>query len=203
MFAGLKIKTPLEQAQIQQMPDNELVEAFKRSRDTVYFDQLYRKYASKVYGKCLSFFKDPVRAEDAVQDIFIKVLMKIRSFRGNSKFSTWLYSVTYNYCIDRLRKNRRDPLVFPEDMPWDAASDDDIHEKELLEIEIDRLKTVLEDINVLDKAILLMKYQDSMSITEIGEIIEKKDSAVKMQLKRARHKFMRAYRRRYDKKAYE
>lgn len=66
--------------------------------------------------------------------------------------------------------------------------DDDVPDQELLEMEVKQLKRVLEEIPVDDKAILLMKYQDDMSIKEIAGILGKTESAVKMRIKRAKAK---------------
>ena len=70
---------------------------------------------------------------------------------------------------------------------------DEVEDATLLEMEVSRLKKVLEEIPPGDKAILLMKYQDGMSIKEIAEILSKTDSAVKMKIKRAKHKAKERY----------
>lgn len=80
--------------------DEELVRLYVTTQRNEYFESLYSRYCDKVYRKCLSFSKDPARAEDYTHDVFLRLIMKIGSFREEAKFSTWLYSVTYNYCMD-------------------------------------------------------------------------------------------------------
>lgn len=149
-----------------------------------------------MFSKCITLLKDEGQAEDAMQDIFIKVLVKLSKFAGKSKFSTWLYSITYNYCIDLIRKNKKGRLVeIEDDLP--GFDNSEIEDKVLLEIEVERLAIILDKIPTMDKAILLMKYQDSMPIKVIAKTFEKTESAIKMQIKRAKYKFQREYRLNY------
>ena len=71
------------------------------------FGILYDRYAEKVYHNCISFVKDVDLAQDLAHDVFLKTFLNLAKFEGKSKFSTWLYSLTYNFCIDYLRKNNK------------------------------------------------------------------------------------------------
>jgi RNA polymerase sigma-70 factor (ECF subfamily) len=73
------------------------------------FATLVRTHADAVYGHALRFFGDPQTAEDAAQEVFVKVYRTIGSFDGRAKFSTWLYRVTRNVCLDMTRAGRRTP----------------------------------------------------------------------------------------------
>jgi len=177
-----------------------LIKQYLEHRDTQAFNELYKRYSAKVYAKCISMLKDESLAADATQEIFTKVFLKLGSFGEKAKFSTWLYSVTYNYCIDFIRKQKRDLQLFTdgaEDLP-DIIDDDD-DDKELLAMEVGRLRKVLEEIPPGDKVILLMKYQDELSIKEISSALNKNESAIKMQLKRAKTKAKVAYKKMYSK----
>lgn len=77
------------------------------------FEELYAKYSRKLYGLCLRMSGNQNDAEDYMQEIFIVLLKKIKAFRGESKFSTWLYRVAVNTCISQLRK-RKGIMVAPE-----------------------------------------------------------------------------------------
>ncbi len=160
---------------------------------TVYFDMLYERYAKKVYAKSLSMLKNTDEAEDAVHDIFMKILLKLSKFNLRSKFSTWLYAITYNHCIDKIRLNKKRNINQIEDEMLDIPDGTEDNEKFLLEIKVERLGTILEKIPKEDKAILMMKYLEEMKIKEIAQITQRTDSAIKMQLKRARHKLERIY----------
>ena len=154
------------------------------SQSSQYFDELYRRYAAKIYGKCISLLRNDAAAADATQDIFMKLLLNLSRFSGKSKFSTWVYSITYNFCIDVIRKQKKRQIQSnaPEDLPEEEVQE--ISDAELLEIKVNRLRTVLDEMNPNDKVILLMKYQDRMTIAEIAEGMALTESAVKMRIKR-------------------
>ena len=143
--------------------------------------------------------KSEARAQDAAQEIFVKVLLNLSKFSGKSKFSTWLYSITYNYCIDTIRKSKKDVGVLVDDInTYGDQVEDEIEDSELMETNVHRLKEILNAIPAGDKAILLMKYQDGFSIKEICSILEKSESAVKMKIKRAKEKFIKTYKKVYS-----
>jgi RNA polymerase sigma-70 factor (ECF subfamily) len=71
------------------------------------FTLLYRGYSGFVHRICLRMLRDPAEAEDAAQDVFVRVFLKINTFRGESAFSSWLYRLTTNVALMRLRKNKR------------------------------------------------------------------------------------------------
>src|SRR5690606_38754422 len=110
----------------------------------------------------------------------------VSRFKGGSKFSTWLYSITYNYCIDLIRKKKKTHIVEVDDFSkMEDTIEDTIEDKEILEVDIDRLQDILKNLNPDDKAVLMMKYLDDMSIKEMGDVLDKTESAIKMKIKRA------------------
>lgn len=142
--------------------------------------------------------KNEELAQDAMQDIFIKIYMNLAKFSGKSKFSTWVYSITYNYCIDFLRRKKKEKNIFSDEIENVGEPIEEVPDKELLEMQVSRLKRVLNDIPVGDKAVLLMKYQDEMSIREIAGMLDKSESAIKMKIKRAKHKALKQYKELYN-----
>ncbi len=174
--------------------DEDVVKEYLATSNVAYFDILYKRYSGKVFGKCISILKSESAAEDATQDIFMKILLNLSKFSGKSKFSTWLYSITYNFCIDTIRRRKKDKSVLVDDMSMEHdTADDDIEDRFLMETNVKRLKVILEKVPTGDKTILLMKYQDEMSIKEIGGILGKSESAVKMKIKRAKQKFKKIH----------
>jgi RNA polymerase sigma-70 factor (ECF subfamily) len=71
------------------------------------FAFIYRSYSELVHRICYRMLRDPAEAEDAAQDVFLRVFLKINTFRGESAFSSWLYRLTTNVALMRLRKNKR------------------------------------------------------------------------------------------------
>lgn len=160
------------------------------------FEVLYNRYYTKVLDKCYSFVKNKQQAEELTEDIFSKVFEKLPSYKQLSSFSSWLYSITYNHCIDYLREKKK--LHYPN---WDRENElpeiiddtDDIIE----EINYDNLLTVLELIHPEEKALLLMKYQDELSMKQIGVALRISEDAAKMRLKRARARVLYLYKQKY------
>jgi RNA polymerase sigma factor (sigma-70 family) len=180
----------------RELSDSEIVREYLRTQNSSYFSMLYRKYSGKVYGKCISILKQEDEARDAVQDIFVKIMLNLGNFGEKSQFSTWIYSITYNFCIDVIRKKKKDKTLFSEDIERapDVAADE-VPDQYLLEMDMKYLKQVLEELPTGDKMILLMKYQDDMSIKEIADILDKTESAIKMKIKRAKHKAQEIFER--------
>ena len=128
-------------------------------------------------------------AQDLTQSILLKAFLHISKFEGRSSFSTWIYAITYNTCINFLKNKKRRSYITDEfDNKHDISADDEneIESKKLFEIDIEHLKQLLNEIKPSDKMLLLMKYQDNMSIEDIAEELELSNSAVKMRLLRAR-----------------
>ncbi len=178
-----------QQTAYQEQTDAEVIRAYLATQDARYFSQLYRRYANKVYGKCISILKNDAAAKDAMQDIFVKIMLNLGNFGEKSQFSTWVYSITYNYCIDAIRKKKKEKTMFSEDIERapDVAADE-VPDQFLLEMDMQNLKAVLEALPDSDRLILIMKYHDDMSIRDIAEILSKTESAVKMKIKRAKEK---------------
>ncbi len=93
------------------------------------FERIYRRYSKRVYSVCLRIAKNDSEAEDLTQEAFLLLFRKIHTFRGESKFSTWLHRLTVNVVLMRLRKKR-----YPEvslDAPLEPGEEDS---KPLLEL---------------------------------------------------------------------
>ena len=168
------------------MPDEAIIRAIVKDGKSDVYGILYDRYSNKVYRKCISFVKDETVAQDMVQDIFLKVFFQLPKFKGNSRFSTWLYAITYNFCVEHYRKNSKIKQVEIGD--HHDQVDDESEDLEILEYRVDQLKQALDKIDPHEKKLLLMKYQDDISIKEIMNELEISESAVKMRLSRARQR---------------
>lgn len=173
--------------------DEELVHEFIHTQRNTFFEEIYRRYADKVYRKCLSFTKDPARAEDFTHDIFLKLILKLGTYKETARFSTWLYSITYNYCMDQLRIYKKRSEVYTDE-ELEVHDDTDLNSAfEEPEVEIRRLNNALDHLHAEEKSILMMKYQDDLSIREIAGIFQITESAAKMRLLRSREKLRSRY----------
>ena len=156
------------------------------------FETLYNRYVDKVYRTCLSMTKDTETAQDYTQDIFIKAFEKFDSFQNRSSFSTWLYSIAYNYCADQLRLAKRLPTTtWEQESPGHNKAD--TQEAQLHEETLQVMRQAMETLSPAERALLRLKYEDGMSIEEIAQLYGLKPSAVKMRLKRSREKIQDLY----------
>ena len=175
--------------------DEELVEKIVAKNDTLLFGVLYDRYAKRVYNKCYGFAKSQDEAEDLTQDVFLQLFLKLASFKGKSKFSTWLYSFTYNFCVNYVNRNKQrklsDKSVRLEQTEYKLT--EEVPDESIYEMKAKTLESALNKISVEDKSILLLKYQDGASIKELAEVLDLGDSAVKMRLKRAKAKLLEIY----------
>ncbi|WP_235855825.1 RNA polymerase sigma factor [Flagellimonas aequoris] len=177
------------------LSDEELVEQIVANNDPLLFGKLYDRYAKMVYNKCFGFAKSESEAEDLTQDVFLQLFIKLRTFKGRSKFSTWLYSFTYNFCVNYVNRNKqlkiRDQSVQVDESDYKLS--EDVPDESLYEMKADKLKKSLDLISAEDKSLLLLKYQDGASIKELVELMDLGDSAVKMRLKRAKERLLEIY----------
>lgn len=177
------------------LPDEVLVEAIVKTNNTQLFEVLYDKYVKMVYNKCYSFANGEDEAKDLTQDVFLRVFIKLSSFKGKSKFSTWLYAFTYNYCVNYVTRNTAKKIEKK------AVSSDSIenigeevdYEEDFNDMRVKELKMTLDLIAPNDKMILLLKHQDNLTIKELSEVLDISQSAVKMRLKRAKEKLLIKY----------
>lgn len=176
--------------------DEELVNAIVSVNDTLFFEILYDRYAKVVYNKCYGFSKSNQEAEDLTQDVFLKLFVKLGTFKGKSKFSTWLYAFTYNHCVNYVNRNNSKKIekksVDAENLQEDYYNPEE-DDYEINQLRVEKLKEALEKIAPEEKMILLLKYQDFLSIKELTDILGIGESAVKMRLKRAKEKLINVY----------
>ncbi len=185
-------------ARPKKIPDDELIDLYLASQSQEHFSMLYGRYSDKVYSKCLSLLKNEAAAQDAAQDVFLKIFLNLAKFNKKSRFSTWVYSITYNYCIDYLRRKKKEKTILTDEEEGKDPIEEDFDEKEILEMEIERLAFILDKIPPEDKMVLLMKYREDLSIKDISKAFDKSESAIKMKLKRAKNKVRKLYNENFD-----
>lgn len=174
------------------IPDDEIIRRLRTVGSSGDFEILYNRYYNKVLSKCQGFVKNRITAEELAEDIFSKAYEKLPSFKQLSSFSSWLYSITYNHCIDYLREKKK--LHYPE---WNQENRIpeiiDESEEPIEDINYDNLLLIMEQIHPEEKALLLMKYQDNLSMKQISAALRISEDAAKMRLKRARARVVYLY----------
>jgi len=180
---------------VHKLSDEALVEAIVKTNDTLLFEVLYDRFAPMVYNKCYGFANGVDEANDLTQDIFLRVFVKLASFKGKSKFSTWLYAFTYNHCVNYVTRNTAKKIekksVNPDSIENIGEEVDSTYEFQNMKVE--QLKKVMTFISPDEKMILLLKYEDNLTIKELSDTLDIGESAVKMRLKRAKDKLVQLY----------
>jgi RNA polymerase sigma factor (sigma-70 family) len=172
--------------QSQVLTDEQLVCLYLNG-NTSCLEYLYQRYFNKVYRKCYGYTRNHNEAFDIAQDVLIKSFAKLATFKGNSKFSTWLFSITANYCVEVLRKNKH--IAFEKiDDQFILTDISDDNSSELFDYYLPELINVLKEIPEIDQAMLRMKYEQNYSIKDLQDSFNLSASAVKMRLQRARHR---------------
>ena len=103
-----------QELEMNDIPEEETIRLAQEGNAAA-FEQLYRRYSRRVYSLCFRMVKNDSEAEDLTQEAFLLLFRKIRTFRGEARFSTWLHRLTANLVLMRFRKKR-----FPE-MSLDAT----------------------------------------------------------------------------------
>lgn len=145
------------------------------------FEQLVLRYESMVYSQAKKAFRNESEAEDFTQDIFLKAFEGLSTFKGRSKFSTWVFSIARNEIIRKYRKDH------PEiDMPIDGISSDvasvgsSSQESEVLERETtDKIRSLVEKLPELYRKPISLHYFENMSYKDISENLNLKMNTLK------------------------
>lgn len=158
--------------------------------DTKAFAVLVERYKDLVFTLALRMLKNREEAEEVAQDTFIKVFKSLSKFKGDSKFSTWIYRITYNSCLDVLKKYKQEyPMVAIDEFTERQVANldnafDALAEKEQRQTIDDCLQRLPKE----DSFLLTLYYFEEQSLDEIAKIVGLTANNVKVKLFRGRKK---------------
>ncbi|MFQ5656054.1 MAG: RNA polymerase sigma factor [Candidatus Methylomirabilales bacterium] len=169
-----------------------------KAGDSEAFDVLFRRHVKTVYRQAFKLVGNEAEAEEVVQEVFLTLYEKAKTFRGDAAFSTWLYRLTMNAALTKLRRRRRSREVAIEDhMP--QYQKDGHHlvrpvvdwsqdlEKHVMSAEMQRiLQQALDQLQPKDKAVVVLSDLEGISNQEIAKALGLSVPAVKARLHRAR-----------------
>lgn len=156
------------------------------------FEELVRQYEKRVYAVALRSSGSPEDAADITQEVFLRAWRSIESFRGDSGFSTWLFRITMNLCVDHARHKNAQPQIQPlvvgeEDAERPIPDPAPTPEEHLENSELGReLAAALDEVSEEHRRIVLLRDVSGLSYTEIAEVLEISEGTVKSRLSRAR-----------------
>lgn len=158
--------------------------------DTKAFSTLVNRYKDLVFTLAIRMLKHREEAEEVSQDTFIKVFKSLGKFKGDSKFSTWIYKVTYNTCLDRIKKNKRQikEIAIDEFSEHEIKTIDNaltyLERKEQEE----KIQECLQLLPSQDSFLLTLYYFEDLSLEEISKIVDIEPNTIKVKIFRSRKK---------------
>ena len=169
-------------------PDIDLIQLVLAGSQAEYA-QLVDRYRNFVFTIVLRYVKSREDAEEVSQDIFIKAYRSLADFKGASKFSTWLYTITTTTCLSFLRKKKLDMHSLDNEKVFAVADNIDggmsanqIEQKSKVNMVNEAIKLLSPD----DAQVITLFYKGEQTLEEIAAIMGKEPNAVKVQLHRAR-----------------
>jgi RNA polymerase sigma-70 factor, ECF subfamily len=144
------------------------------------FEEIVREHQSMVFSLCYHFLHDSYLAEEAAQDVFLRLYRNLASIRSASHLLLWLRKVAYRRCIDESRKMPAAPPLAMEEVPEPAA--DDHRQDPWLSRRLQRLVSSLPEDSRL---VVILRFQEELELAEIAEILEVPVNTVKSRLLRS------------------
>ena len=192
------VRAFLISAPLSELTDEQLVSAHLVGRHGA-FDVLYNRYRDRLVHFVTRKTGDPDRAQDLVQEAFIRVTRHLKRFDTSKKFSTWIYTIASNLSKNELRNRSRSPLVLFQKLvsTWDddhrplqfedsSMRPDDMYRRRFLK---DLVKDTVEDLPEHHRLVFQLRELEGKSYEEISQITGVNLGTVKSRLHRARHSF--------------
>jgi RNA polymerase sigma-70 factor (ECF subfamily) len=158
--------------------------------DQIAFGKLVEAYQTPVYNLAYRMLNNSGEAEEAAQEAFVRAYTRLESYNPAHKFSTWLLSITSNYCIDQLRKRRAVLLSIDEPLPPHPALHSDGEKNPESQVVMSEqqqmVQSLLSELEPEYREAVVLRYWYELSYDEIAEIMDTTVSAIKSRLFRAR-----------------
>lgn len=174
--------------ELENRTDEEIVELVPRDKE--FFGVLIHRYKEKMMRYVRRIGGGTTESvEDVVQNIFIKAYVNIESFRTGQRFSSWLYGIAHNECIDYWRRNKKHTNISLDENVELAAvlsSGENIEEDLFKKEEQQEVRKILDQLPVKFKEVLVLRYLEDKDYQEIGDILKKPVSTVGTLIYRAK-----------------
>ncbi|MBQ3548910.1 MAG: sigma-70 family RNA polymerase sigma factor [Oscillospiraceae bacterium] len=157
-----------------------------RDGDSAAFGELVEHYRDNVYRLAYRMCGNPHDAEEAAQEAFVAAWRALPNFRGDARFSTWLYRLTTNAAIDLLRREKRHHGASQEEIPELADTADSPQQQMERSEEQEAVQRGLSAIGEEYREILLLRYMQELDYAEIGALLHLPAGTVKSRLNRAK-----------------
>jgi len=156
------------------LPDGKLIEKFLKTNDRHYFGILFQRYTHLVFGACMKYLKNENDSEDAVMDIFEKLLTDLQKHEV-SNFKSWLYSVSKNHCLMKLRKDKtikysNNDLIKTEGQIVEMPEPMHLNSKMEKELQLENLEKALQHLSKEQRTCLELFYLQQKCYKEVSSI---------------------------------
>jgi RNA polymerase sigma-70 factor (ECF subfamily) len=168
--------------------EREIIEACQQG-DRIAFQQLFDLYKDKVYSMALHFSRDETAARDITQQVFLKLFIGITRFRHDSQFTTWLYRIVANVCIDEHRKRSRFVGLADGYEVKNMESNESQEESYVRQQLAESVRAAIGDLTPKLRLPILLKYVEGLSYDEMAEVIGCSKGTVASRLNRG-HKIL-------------
>ncbi|POZ87966.1 MULTISPECIES: RNA polymerase sigma factor [Petrotoga] len=175
------------------MTEEKFVEDLKKNNPDS-FKKLYEEYAPKIYGVLINYVNHD-EIEDALQEVFLRIIKGINGFKGRSKLSTWIYRIAVNVGKNYTRKYQRSKetsVDFEDETDQNhniqAISNTNVKNEVLEELDYQMILNIMEKLNEEERLLIKLRDIDGMSYNEIAEIMEIPLGTVKSKLHYTRKK---------------
>lgn len=184
--------------------EKELVRQAQKGNVAAY-EELVRKHQQRIFAVANGVLRRNGDLEDIAQQVLLKVYVSLKRFDLRSSFSTWLYKVTVNECLDYLRKKKVRKLIYEADMTEEQAEQlnilEDAGEARTIDasrrVELQQLVDgLLSHLPEEEQLMLVLKEVEGLTVEEIGQVLNMNVNTVKVRMFRARGKLVEIYRRR-------
>lgn len=183
--------------------DEALIELWREESDSEerrrLIGTLFERYQRKVALWCFRITGDREKATDLTQEVFMKLFENIQSFEANSRFSTWLYAITRNHCLNYVQKEGRRPGRTSPDLLVDINDPDSESFTKALEIEEEHeflLELMEENLDEREKQVMILHYGHELTIAAVTRLLELDNpSGAKAYIVSAKRKLDRALQR--------
>ena len=168
------------------MKDQEHIIARARRGDADAFEQLVAAYRNQVFRLAMRMCGNEADADEVAQEAFLSAWKGLPNFRGESRFSTWLYQLTNHAAIDRLRREKRQAAA--EDIDGITAADDGLSPQQQVERAETRreVRSALMQLPEEYRQVLVLRFMQELSYEEIGQTLKLPAGTVKSRLNRAK-----------------
>ncbi len=174
------------------LSDEEITRQLKENLCPILFTELINRYQLMIVQSCTRRLKSAEAAQDVSQEVLLRVLTKISSYRGEAPFSAWLQTIIHNRCTDHIHQNKKQ---LHEELSKEIIQslEEETTDDESSIPTIEMLEELMEQLSGEDKLLLLLRYKEKWPVKTIETALQIPEGRVKMRLSRAKEKIRKFY----------